>query len=146
MVSLATTSGIARATVYNHISEKQDIYRLLAENYLEEISTRIESSNSLVSGLNALADFVANDSAIAGLRKHDQKALVAAITYVHSMPDQIAKLVMDSLLAWNVSADLIAADVVIRWLTSYAINPGTQIDRQVGAEVLASALLKDARS
>jgi hypothetical protein len=62
------------------------------------------------------------------------------------MPDQIAKLVMDSLLAWNVSADLIAADVVIRWLTSYAINPGTQIDRQVGAEVLASALLKDARS
>ncbi len=146
MVSLATTSGIARATVYNHIGEKQDIYRLLAENYLEEVTSLISKTNSLVAGLNALADFVATDPAISGLREHDQKALVAAITYVHSMPDQIAKLVMDSLLTWNVSADLIAADVVIRWLTSYAINPGSQIDRQVGAEVLASALLKDARS
>lgn len=146
MVSLATTSGIARATVYNHITEKNDIYRLLSHNYLDEISQIIKSSTSMVSGLNALADFVATDAAIAGLRNHDPKALVAAITYVHQMPDQIAKMVMDSLLAWNVSADLIAADVVLRWITSYAINPGTALERQVGAEVLASALLRDARS
>jgi AcrR family transcriptional regulator len=146
MVSLATNSGIARATVYNHISEKADIYRLISESYVDEISKLVAKNTNLVEGLTALAEFFANDGAISGLRKHDSKALMAAISHVHSMPDQIAKLVMDSLLKWNVSADLISADVVIRWLTSYAINPGTKVDRQVGAEVLGNALLKDARS
>lgn len=145
MVSLATTSEIARATVYNHISEKADVYKLISQSYIEDISKIVSKSQTPVEGLNAVAEFFANDKAISGLRKHDQKSLLAAIAHVHSMPDQIAKLVMDSLLRWNVSADLISADVVIRWLTSYAVNPGSKVDRQVGAEVLASALLKDAR-
>ena len=146
MVSLATTSGIARATVYNHIAEKNDIYRLIRDSYLLEISKIVERNQNLTSGLNALADFVANDKAIAGLRQFDSKALISSITYIHSMPDEIAKAVMDALLAWQVSADLISADVVVRWITSYAINPGTKADRQVGAEVLANALLKDPKS
>ncbi len=146
MVSLAATSGIARATVYNHISEKADIYRLIREAYLSEFSVLISKNSNILDGLNAIADFIAKDEAIKGLRKHDLQALISAITYLHSMPDEIAKLVMDALLTWNVSADLISADVVIRWLTSYAINPGSKADRQVGAEVLANALLKDSKS
>ena len=146
MVSLASTSGIARATVYNHISEKSDIYRLISESYLADFAKLVAKNEKPVAGLNAIADFIATDEAIAGLRKHDQKALLQAITYIHSMPDPIAKLMMDSLLAWNLSADLISADVMIRWLTSYAINPGTKVDRQVGAELLVAALMKDARS
>jgi AcrR family transcriptional regulator len=145
MVSLASTSGIARATVYNHIGEKADIYRLISDSYIQDITKIISKNPSLVEGLVAIAEFVALDNAICGLRKHDPKALINAITYVHSMPDQFAKVVMDTLLAWNVSADLVSADVVIRWLTSYAINPGSKVDRQVGAEVLANALMKDAR-
>lgn len=143
MVSLASTSGIARATVYNHVAEKSDIYRLIRESYIADISKIIAKNPDLLSGLIAIADFIATDGAIAGLRKNDPKALISAVTYLHSLPDEIAKLVMDALLVWNVSADLISADVVIRWLASYAINPGSKADRQVGAEVLAGALLKD---
>ena len=46
MVSLATNSGIARATVYNHISEKADIYRLISESYVDEISKLVAKKNS----------------------------------------------------------------------------------------------------
>lgn len=142
MVSLATTSGIARATVYNHVAEKSDIYKLIFESYLDDFAKIIDKTNSLIDGLNAFAEFVASDGAIKGLREHDPKSLLAAITFIHSMPDEIAKLAMDALLKWNATADLVSADVVIRWVTSFAINPGSEVDRQVGAELLANALVK----
>lgn len=143
MVSLATTSGIARATVYNHVAEKSDIYKLIYESYLVDISEIVAKNKSLVNGLIELAEYVVKDGAINGLREHDPKSLIAAITFIHTMPDEIAKLSMDALLKWNATADLISVDVVIRWVTSFAINPGSELDRQVGAELLANALAKD---
>lgn len=140
MVSLASTSGIARATVYNHIAEKSDIYQLIYESYLEDVSNLIAKSTSLTEGLKNLAEFVVNDPAIKGLHEHDPKALISAISFIHKMPDEIAKISMDALLKWNATADLISADVAIRWITSFAFDPGTEVDRQVGAELLALAL------
>ena len=144
MVSLAETSQIARATVYNHVSEKSDIYALISKSYQKDFKTLISENQELVAGLKALADFVANDAAVQGLAKHDPKSLNQVISHIHTMPDEIAKILMDALLSWNVSADLISADVVVRWITSHAIAPGSQSEREVGAEVLANALKKDA--
>lgn len=144
MVSLAETSQIARATVYNHVNEKADIYALISKSYQKDVEKIINQNQKLVSGLKALADFVANDPAVQGLAKHDPKSLNQVISHIHSMPDYIAKLLMDALLSWNVAADLISADVVVRWITSHAISPGLETEREVGAEVIANALMKDA--
>ncbi|MEN9693446.1 MAG: hypothetical protein RLZZ330_1090, partial [Actinomycetota bacterium] len=110
----------------------------------KDFADLVSQNQTLIAGLKALADFVAKDESVQGLAKHDPKSLNQGIAYIHSMPDDIAKLLMDALLSWNVSADLISADVVIRWITSHAIAPGTDAEREVGAEVLANALLKDA--
>ena len=54
MVSLAETSQIARATVYNHVSEKSDIYALISKSYQKDFKTLISENQELVAGSQIL--------------------------------------------------------------------------------------------
>lgn len=143
MSGVADASGLARATVYNHVRDRDELLMLVTQTMRAEIFERALSASSARTGLADLAEWLAQDPAISGLRRFNPDRLVAIAEHAVSFPDDIAVEVMNVLGAWGVHADLSAAEAAIRWLCSYLLTPGSAVEREVGAELLAATLSMD---
>ena len=144
MISAASESGLARATVYNYVRDKDQLAKLAYREFFAEIS-EFGDTTDVARGLYDLATFVAQHPLIVGLRTFNPSVLQSGIDYVVQAPSEVADVVADRLHGWNINADRTAGDTVLRWLASYCISPGSDAGREAGAEVLAASLRIDAR-
>jgi len=145
MSAVADRSGLARATAYNHIRDRDELLVLVSEDIFTELLAVASSQTNAAAMLVTAAHWLAEDPAIVGLRKYDADVLNHAVAYVVSLPDRVAVSVIEVLQSVNVHADLSAAEVVLRWLSSYVVFPGSAIERETGAEIIAGTLRTDAR-
>jgi AcrR family transcriptional regulator len=143
MSGVADASGLARATVYNHVRDRDELLRLMISALRAEVvSLALRATDPRV-GLTNLAEWIATDEAIAGLRAHNPAALVSVSETLVALPEDIALEVITILGAWGVHSDLSTAEAALRWLTSYFLAPGTRSEREVGADVMAASLKVD---
>lgn len=140
MSGVADASGLARATVYNHVRDREELLALVTQVMRAEVIAVAVASSDARKGLAQLAEWIASDGAISGLRTYNPNVLVAITEHLVQFPDEIAVEVMNVLGAWGVHSDLSAAEAALRWLSSYLLAPGTAAEREVGADLLASTL------
>ncbi len=143
MSRVADTSGLARATVYNHVRDRDELLQLLIDALRTEFVAMAMRSTDCKSGLNSLADWIAQDEAMSGLRTHNPATLVDLAQHLVSLPEGVALDAINILGAWGVHSDLVAADAAMRWLTSFFLAPGTAAERAAGAELVATVLKVD---
>ena len=145
MMSAASESGLARATVYNYVRDKNQLIDLAIAEFTRELrEIALTPAPSAVDGLMNLSSFVANHPLIVGLRTFNPDILQSGITHVLQFDDEVAELAMETCHALGINADLAAAETVVRWLVSYAIVAGGDAEREAGAEVLSASLKLDA--
>jgi AcrR family transcriptional regulator len=145
MASVAQTSGLARATIYNHVRDKSELLNLVSVDFREEI-VRIAhqaAQKDFLTAVITVAHFVATDPMLVTLRSTDPHIVITTLESVLQMSDDVAQPVMELLLTTSIHADLAAVEVVLRWLSSYCLVPGTAAEREVGAEILFHSLTQD---
>ena len=143
MSAVADVSGLSRATVYNHIRSKHELLQLVFDDFYRRLLEVARSKDSARAGLVAVSQAIAHDDVVHGIRMHNPELLVSGLQWSTTFSDNLAVDVIEILGAWHVHADLSAAEAVIRWLSSFASVPGTDADREVGADIVAMTLSLD---
>lgn len=145
MSGVADRSGLARATVYNHVRDRSELQALVVSSLVAEAEAVAANSQAPSELLQAWADWLANEPAVAGLRKHDPAVLVAAIEAALALEEEVARVGANALARVGAHADLSAVETVARWLSGFALAPGEPAAREVSAQILGTALALDAR-
>ena len=137
MVEAADRGGLARATLYNHVRDKDALLALVLEAELARLGAVLAGASDLATGLAAVADDLARHPSIAGIRAHDQAALAML---AGADGDAVRSAVAEALAAHGRGADAANVDLVLRWLASFVTVPADPDTRRAQARTLARTL------
>lgn len=138
MAEVADRSGLARATLYNHVRDKDALLALVVGHEAEVIASLVHHASSVAQGLTAAAEAVVQHPVVTALRAKEPLALQP----LHQVAASEAAL---DLATWAMTrrgreAEPALVDLVLRWLVSEAIEPSDPRTRAIQAETLARAL------
>ena len=126
MSSLARRSAVAKATVYNHFRDRDDVLQALLEaerDHLVAHCAAVPTDERLL----VAAHWLSSSSVIEGLRRYDPAALVTVADRAFADPG-----VRDVVAGWCPSrTDSLDA---LRWLVSFAVVAGGPGEAALGPE------------
>ena len=134
MLEIAEHAQVARATVYNHFSDKEEMMLTLVESEILRLSSLAEKAHSKSDALYILSREIATDPALHRMVQTD--------------PLDIAKFVTrNDHPLWNLATSSLtkifgstASDLVLHWLIGQIASPLTQEQSKSQAELLALAI------
>ena len=131
MGDVAVRGGLAKATLYNHFRTKDELLSALVSQDLAELAADCVdlAADDLVVALTRAADAIAMHSVLVALREVEPVALLPLASPSASVSWDEARVGVAAVL-----------DVVVRWLASYVLEPGSAATRSTGARVLAGGL------
>lgn len=137
MAEAADRGGLARATLYNHVRDKEALVALLLEHESQAVADAFIAAGSLEQALIDAATMVAEHPALVGLREHDPAALLRL-----TAPETgaVRELAAHSLAARGSAATDANVDLVLRWLASFVASPSDAQARTAQAAALARTL------
>ena len=137
MVEAADRGGLARATLYNHVRDKDALLALVLEAELARLSARFEAASDLEHGLAEVADAIATHPALAGIRAHDAASLASLAAAEHPA---VRTAIVEALQSRQCRADSANVDLVLRWLASFVTVSAYVETRHAQASALAGML------
>ncbi len=137
MVEAADRGGMARATLYNHVRDKEQLLELVLDHETRSIARAFVEADSLRHALEGAATAVADHPALAGVRAHDA-ASVPMLTAAND--PRLRRLVGDCLNARGNTVSDANVDLLVRWLASFAAVPSDADTRSVQAAAMAKLL------
>jgi AcrR family transcriptional regulator len=143
MNDVAALGGIAKATLYNHMRTKDDVWRALAVAEVERLVADCHALGSTLDQALALAaDRIAEHAGLRRIVTDEPGYLAALVVPTPELPvwatarEGVAQL----LVAAGRPANDTSIDLVLRWLLSHVGDPGTAAGRRAGAVILAAAV------
>jgi AcrR family transcriptional regulator len=115
MAGVARRAGVAKATVYNHVRDRDElIAQLLADQWsrLQQVCADQPRDQRL----SAAATWVSDSAVLAGLRRHNPEAIVTLGELSMTDPEVLA-----AVGTWIPEGR--DSDAALRWLISFAIAP-----------------------
>jgi AcrR family transcriptional regulator len=141
MSDVATLAGVAKGTLYNHFRTKDAVFAAALEAGVDSLAAECVTvaADDLGEALGLAADRLANHTALRRLALEEPAAL-AQLTAIGGTPAWAAAraAVAEVLAAAGRDTSPAAVDVVLRWLVSFAGQPGDAVEQQ--AAMVASAL------
>lgn len=142
MVDVASRSGVAKATLYNHFRTKDDVLVALVEQRVTELVAAALAADGLAAALDGAAHTVAASAALRKVAADEPAALAAMLRPGDGRGWTIAR---DGVAAVLVSARVPAGpgqvELVLRWFTSQLLWPSSE-----GAAALIEGLVASAGS
>lgn len=137
MAEAADRGGLARATLYNHVRDKDALIALLLEHEAQAVANAFVAAPSLEQALIDASTMIAEHPALVGLREHDPAALIKL-----SAPETgaVRQLAAASLAARGSESSDANVDLVLRWLASFAASPSEPATRAAQAASLVRTL------
>lgn len=131
MVDIATASGVAKGTLYNHVRTKSEAYRLLAEAETERLLSMLRGEPAVA--LAAAADFIAQHPVARRLVTSDPAALAVVLTPgpLTDGPYGRMREALEDLLG-------AASPLALRFLSSLIFDPGSAEQRSAVVALLTS--------
>lgn len=144
MGEVALRGGLAKATLYNHVRTKAELLVLVGADGRTRVQAAAAdglTAGDLAAALNAAATTIATDEVLVGVRLVEPAALLALMEPGEG-PEWAAtrEAVRCALGAAGRPAGTGVVDLVLRWLLSFALTPGTAEQRSGAAATLAAAL------
>lgn len=147
MADIASLSGVARATLYNHFRTKEAVYAALCEHEVRELAAECAAAPDLAAALSRAAERLAGHPAVRRVAgDHDSQpaepAALAELTGLGAGPVwTLARESAVSVLAGHgTAADPAAAEMALRWVVSHAAAPSDAATISRGAALLAAGL------
>ncbi len=137
MVEAADRGGLARATLYNHVRDKEALLTLVLDAELRRLADRFAEAADLERGLADVADAIAEHPALVGIRAHDALSLA---TLAASDNPSVRTTIAEALQARGCATDAANVDLVLRWLTSFLSVAADAETRRAQAAALARTL------
>jgi AcrR family transcriptional regulator len=137
MAEAADRGGLARATLYNHVRDKDALLSMLLEHESQAVADAFVAAPSLEAALAEAAAMIADHPALIGIRAHEPAALVR-----FTVPEDgaVRALAAASLAARGCAATDADVDLVLRWLASFVASPSDPQARADQAAALARTL------
>lgn len=145
MSAVSSESGLARATIYNHLRDRSELLDLVVSELVLELLAVAQKQQESGQMLCDCANWLATDAALTGLRTHSPAELLKAMQVAVSPSEETLAQIAEILSIRGLSAELTSVQSVLRWLVSFAIAPGKAEDRRAGAELLAASLKLESR-
>lgn len=141
MTDVADAGGLARATLYNHVRDKQALLQLVMAYEARELVKIFAAAPTMPKALTDCAHTLAEHPALVGIRRHDPLALapIAAPSTGEGW-DAIRELTRQALAARGGKATPAQVELLLRWLTSFITMPSDEASRNSQASALAKSL------
>ena len=144
MGDVAVRGGLAKATLYNHVRTKDELLLLVVDDAGDRVLAAAAGAlgrGDLVTAFAVAAAELAGDELLVGLRRVEPTALLA-VAAPGSGPgwDAARARVAAALHRAGRQVEDGVVDLVLRWLLSFVVAPGTPAARAAAARVLAGAL------
>lgn len=131
MIEIADRSEVARATLYNHFRDKDELVAALLEDEVERMHFLISTATSRREILFLLANDISDNAALRKVLAVEPQ-LVAQLAQISDTPlwNQVRNLLTTSLTTSSVGAE-----IVVRWCTSqlFAAIPATEMESSIAA-------------
>jgi len=137
MAEAADRGGLARATLYNHVRDKDQLLALLLEHESQAVADAFVAAPDLEAALTAAASMVAEHPALVGLREHEPTALVRLAVPETGAVRTLAALALEQR---GCSATEANVELLLRWLGSFVASPSDAEVRSAQAAALARTL------
>ena len=136
MVDVASRSGVAKATLYNHFRTKDDVLVALVEQRVTELVAAALAAGGLVEALEGAAHTIATSAALRKVATDEPAALAPLMRPGDGRTWKIARDGVTMLLtAARVPSGPQQVELVLRWLTSQLMWPTAE-----GAQALVDGL------
>jgi AcrR family transcriptional regulator len=141
MADVADAGGLARATLYNHVRDKQSLFHLVLGHEAREVANLFTSESTLPKALTRASQFIAEHPALVGVRANDPLSLAPlAVPTSGEGWTAIRELTRQALVARGGKGTPAQVDVLLRWLTSFIVEPSDDASRSSQASALAKSL------
>lgn len=141
MADVADAGGLARATLYNHVRDKQSLLQLVLAHEVRELAKTFSAASTMPSALTTTARAIADHPALVGVRAHDPLALAPiSVPSAGEGWTAIRELTRQALAARGGKASEAQVDLLLRWLTSFVAVPSDDASRNSQASELAKSL------
>ena len=145
MSGIAERGGVPKAAIYNHFRSRGDLLdQLLASELatVEEVAER--AGQSIAEQLAATALAIAEHPALGAIRRHEPDVLAGMAGLTAAKPtgrwEAVVATVQHRLMSAGARSDEIAVELVLRWLLSIVMAPGTAERLRAEAGLLADAV------
>jgi AcrR family transcriptional regulator len=137
MAQVAAAAGVAKATLYNHFRTREAVLSALVEHQVETIAAACLEL-PLPEALTRAATLISRHPVLRALARTEPAALAALGSLDYSCEGwrMAADAVTDAVSA----ADRAGGDLVLRWLASFVLSPGSAASIAGDVELLVAAL------
>jgi len=144
MVDVASKSGVAKATLYNHFRTKDDVLSAVVDQQVADLvgaCVTTASSAGLVEALAHVAAVLGEHPALRKAADGEQQLLAPLLTPSSSRGWQLAREGVAAVLtAGGAPSSAADVDTVLRWATSQVLWPLSRDDARTGADALVRGL------
>jgi AcrR family transcriptional regulator len=143
MADIAALGGIAKATLYNHFRTKDDVFAAVLEDQVIRLGDEcaLAAREGLDAALLLAAERIALHPALRRIAAEEPVVLAAMASPWGGGPWALARsAVAATLAAAGCDSSKAATDLVLRWLASHLLDPGSPASRTTGAVLLARSL------
>lgn len=143
MADIAALGGIAKATLYNHFRTKDDVFAALLEDQVIRLGEEcaVAAREGLDAALLLAAERIALHPALRRIAVDEPVVLAAMASSWGGGPWALARsVVAATLAAAGCDSSNAATDLVLRWLASHLLDPGSPASRTTGSMLLARSL------
>jgi AcrR family transcriptional regulator len=138
MVDVASRSGVAKATLYNHFRTKEDVLVALVEQRVTELVATALAADGLQAALEGAAHTVATSAALRKVAADEPGHLAPLLKPGDARAWTIAREGIAALLtSARLPADSAKVELVLRWFTSQLMWPAS--DASALLQVLGEA-------
>ena len=138
MVDVADKAGLARATLYNHVRDKESLLELLLRSELDACERMLASGTDIASTLAVTAGYLAGHPALVGIRRVEPQALTPLAAPAEGALWDAARAAIAQGLTRNARIPSgTDVDLVLRWLCSVVVAPAAP--EALGAQARALA-------
>ena len=141
MAAVADAGGLARATLYNHVRDKQSLLQLVIAHEVRSLAVGFSAAATMPAALTGTARAIAEHRALVGIRSTDP-AVLGAISVPTSGEgwDAVRELLGRALVARGSKGSVAHVELVLRWLASFVTEPSDEGSRSSQASALAKSL------
>jgi len=115
MAAVARTAGVAKATVYNHVRDRDELLSAVQSDQSAQLQQQVEAQPP-EQRLAAAAAWLGESPVLRGLRLHDPHLVLSLSASAISDPAVLA-------VVGSWTPDGSDPEAALRWLVSFAVSP-----------------------